>query len=187
MNPPIAAGPEDEWGDELFQEALKLLRASDNQDAAPLIRSVIQMFKDDIEQERAAPRIGDLKKKLEKISQHSRGLARLLDDVDPYFQKAIFAYTSLDDHPRSPDGRLEGPEGQLGGFSKFHPHLFRDFPQFKASLAGMVTGGPIGPVAESLISSVGRVGHGSYPFSGVLVRLVLPGAKPGRARRAKRF
>lgn len=137
MNPPIAAGPEDEWDDELFQEALKLLRVPGNQDAAPLTRSVIQMFKNDLEQAEAAPRISDLRKKLEKIYQCSRDLERLLNDVDPYFQQALFAYTSLDDHPKSPDGQLEGPDGQLGGFSKFHPHLFRDSQQFMTALSGM--------------------------------------------------
>lgn len=123
MNPPIAAELGDEWGDELLQSALELLRAPNDQDAEPLIRSVIQMFKDDIEQAIAAPRISDLKKKLRKIYQYSSGLERLLNDVDPYFQQSIFAYTFMDDWP--------------AGMGEFTRPLVRDLPQLITALSGV--------------------------------------------------
>lgn len=149
MKSPIAAPPEDEWEEELFQEALGLLRVPNDQDAGPLIRSVIQMFKDDIEQERAAPRISDLKKKLEKISRHSRGLARLLDDVDPYFHQTILAYTSTDDWPWS-----QGQEGQdQRGLSEFLDPLTWKSTQFKTMLSGITKGADL--VVEKMPKDTG--------------------------------
>lgn len=150
MKPPIAANPEDEWGDELFQEALRLLRVPNGQDAAPLIRSVIQMFKDDIEQERAAPQISDLKKKLRKISQHSRGLARLLDDVDPYFLRAINSYTSTDDWPWGQD--REGFHQH--GLNEFLHPLVSKSTQLKTMLSGIRKGADL--VVEKMPTNIGR-------------------------------
>lgn len=126
MNPPIAAGPGDEWGDELLQSALELLRAPNDQNAEPLIRSVIQMFKDDIEQAITAPRKAGLKKKLKKISKHSSELARLLDEVDPFFVQTIFAYTPADDWPH--------------GLNEFHRPLISEFTQLKTMLSGITKG-----------------------------------------------
>ena len=126
MKPPIAADPEDEWGDELLQSALKLLRAPGNQDAAATIRDVTQAFRDDLEQSIAAPRIAHLKKKLTEISQHSSGLARLLDELDPLFVQTIFAYTSADDWPH--------------GLSEFRHPLVDEFTQLKTMLSGITKG-----------------------------------------------
>ena len=151
--PRLVAAPEDGWGHELFQEALKLLRAPDNQDAAPLIRSVIQMFKDDIEQERAAPRISDLKKKLRKISQHSRGLARLLDEVDPYFLRAMNAYTFTDDWPW---GRDRGGFDQHGRNEFLHP-LVSKSTQLKTMLSGIRKGADL--VVEKMPTDIGSRGN----------------------------
>jgi len=140
MKPPkqlrLVASPEDEWEYELFQEALGLLKVPNDQYAGPLIRSVIQMFKDDLEQARTAPRISDLRKKLKKISQHSRGLARLLDDVDPYFLGTIYAYTSTDDWPWGRD--LKGRDRR--GFNDFLDPLVSEPTQFKTMLSDITKG-----------------------------------------------
>ena len=126
MKPPIAADPENEWGDELLQSALKLLRAPGNQDAAATIRYVAQAFTDDLKQSIAAPRIAHLKKKLTEISQHSSGLARELDEVDPFFVETIFAYTSADDWPH--------------GLSEFRRPLIDESTRLKAMLSGITKG-----------------------------------------------
>lgn len=85
---------------ELLEQALKCLRVPDDrrEDASAWILDAAQLFRErHATDQQGAPRLATLKKQTVTIEKHAAGLARILDDPDPYFVRAAFGYLGVDD------------------------------------------------------------------------------------------